>query len=149
MKRVYLVVAVVTLVILVSAAVWAAQRVQGAGRPRQAPTAGMGRVGAPAIAVSGDYIYIVNEGKLLKYDTNLSLVTQTDLPAPTWATPGRGPGGGVGGGRRDGGAGGPRRGRDLTGGGMTRPSGGKDLTGGGMSGPNPGAPSGGGMGGAG
>jgi len=39
-----------------------------------------GMMGRAAIAVSGDYIYVVAGGMLLKYDTDLNLVKQAELP---------------------------------------------------------------------
>lgn len=50
---------------------------------QQGPMAGSplyGMMGRAAIAVSGNYIYVVAGDMLLKYDLNLNLVKQVDLP---------------------------------------------------------------------
>jgi len=70
-----------------------------------------GMMGGAAIAVSGDHIYVVAGGMLLKYDTDLNLVKQAELPMSEMASQwmhrrgtgrgmrgGRGRGGGRGGG---------------------------------------------------
>jgi len=66
---------------------------------------GWGRVGQPAIAVSGSFVYVVSGGMLLQYDQRLNLVNRVELPG---ALPGAGPGpgGGMGRARGDGGPGG-------------------------------------------
>jgi len=71
-----------------------------------------GMIGRAAIAVSGDHIYVVAGGMLLKYDTDLNLVKQAELPMSEMTSQwmhrrgtGRGMRGGrgMGGGRRGGG----------------------------------------------
>jgi len=70
-----------------------------------------GMMGGAAIAVSGDHIYVLSGGMLLKYDTDLNLVKQAELPMSEMASQwmhrrgmgrgmrgGRGMGGGRGGG---------------------------------------------------
>lgn len=70
---------------------------------------GMGMMGAGSVAASGNDVYVVIHGNLLKYDSNLNLIKQVELPR---AEPGMGGGGGRGGrggggmGRRGGGGGG-------------------------------------------
>jgi uncharacterized membrane protein len=65
---------------------------------------GMGMMGAGSVAASGNDVYVVIHGNLLKYDSNLNLIKQVELPR---AEPGMGGGRGGGGmGRRGGGGGG-------------------------------------------
>jgi uncharacterized membrane protein YgcG len=81
------------------------------------------RMGPPwmnrgAIAVSGNNVFVISGDLLLKYDQNLNLVAQAELPAAEMG-PGRGTGRG-GGGRGGGGRGGGGRGgggRGMRGGG--------------------------------
>ncbi|HUU55286.1 MAG TPA: hypothetical protein VMY87_10255 [Armatimonadota bacterium] len=67
-------------------------------------------MGQAAIAVSGNHIFVIAGDLLLKYDQDLNLVKQAELPVPEMG-PGRGMGrGGRGGGGRGGGGRGMRRG---------------------------------------
>ena len=66
----------------------------GRQRPMMGPT---------AIAVSGNNVFVISRGLLLKYDRDLILIRQAELPVPEMG-PGRGMGrGGRGGGSRGGG----------------------------------------------
>ena len=107
MKRAWVVLLVVVLVAALSAVVWAGQ---GRGRPGPPDEEGMvmgrgmGMMGAGSVAASGNDVYVVIHGNLLKYDSNLNLIKQVELPR---AEPGMGGGRGGGGmGRRGGGGGG-------------------------------------------
>lgn len=70
-----------------------------------------GMMGEAAIAVSGSSIYVVVGGLLLKYDSDLNLVNQAELPVSEMAgergrgSRGAGPRGGMRGGGRMGGGG--------------------------------------------
>lgn len=110
MKRAWVVLLVVVLVAALSAVVWAGQ---GRGRPGPAGEEegvmgrGMGMMGAGSVAASGNDVYVVIHGNLLKYDSNLDLVKQVELPrAEPGMGGGRGGRGGGGMGRRGGGGGG-------------------------------------------
>lgn len=86
--------------------------IQPSGPPElegmERPAMAWGRMGQPAIAVSGTYVYVVSGGMLLQYDQSLTLVRSAELPG---GAPGFGRGGGGGGrGMRGGGVGGPRGG---------------------------------------
>lgn len=86
---------------------------EGTGRMTGMPMGG--RMGGAALAVSDDYVYVLAGGLLLKYDTDLKLVAQAELPMSEM---GRGGMGRRGTGRRGGGRGGGG-GRGMgTGGGM-------------------------------
>jgi len=69
------------------------------------PGRGAERWGQPAMAVMGSHVYIVFGGSLLKYDGELNLVKEAELPAAEWEAGegegrrGRGRGGGRGMGR--------------------------------------------------
>jgi hypothetical protein len=66
--------------------------------------------GRAAIAVSGNNVFVISGGLLLKYDQDLNLVRQAELPVPEMG-PGRGMArGGRGGGGRGGGGRGMRGG---------------------------------------
>lgn len=66
-----------------------------------------GMTGAESVAASGNDVYVIIHGNLLKYDSNLNLIKQVELPrAEPGMGGGRGGRGGGGMGRRGGGGGG-------------------------------------------
>lgn len=110
MNRTYIILAVVLLAAM-AAVVWAAQGppdIQGQQGMQDMQGGRMGMGGMAAVAASGNSVYVVSHGMLMKYDAELRLEKQVELPMPE-----RGMGGGRGG---RGGGGGGRGGRG--GGGM-------------------------------
>jgi hypothetical protein len=103
-KRFWVLALVVVMVAVVSAVVWAQQGEGGMERHGGGPTMGMGgggMGGGPAIAISAaNEIYVVHGGMIVKYDSDLNVVKQAELPVGE--RPMRG------GGRRSGGDGGRR-----------------------------------------
>ncbi len=81
MKRVYVLMIVVVLAVALTAAVWAAQE-----KPMPRPEDGMMMrggmgMGGPAIAISStNDIYVVHGGMIVKYDSDLNVVKQAELP---------------------------------------------------------------------
>lgn len=117
MKRLWVLVLVVVLAVVVSAVVWAQQGPGGPPRPEgdEGMMGGgrmMGTMGPVGVAASGDFVYVVTRGALLKYDSDLNLIRQTDLPEGERGMGGGrgGRGGGGRGGRGGGGRGMGRRG---------------------------------------
>jgi len=104
MKRAWVVLLVVVLVVAVSAVVWAGggrgMMQRGPGEEPGMMGRGMGMMGAGSVAASGNDVYVVMHGNLLKYDSDLNLVKQVELPR---GEPGMGRGGGGMGRRGDGG----------------------------------------------
>ena len=109
MKRFWVLALVVVLAAAVSAVVWAQQGERGMERPGGGEMMGMGgggMGGGAAIAVSAtNDIYVVHGGMLVKYDRELNLVKQAELPMSERMMRGGGRRGGGehgGGGRRGG-----------------------------------------------
>ena len=106
-KRFWVLVLAVVMIATVSALVWAQQDRDGMERPDSGAMMGMGgggMGGGPAIAISAsNNVYVVHGGLIVKYDSNLNLLKQAELPAGE--RPMRG-----GGGRRGGGGDMGRRG---------------------------------------
>jgi hypothetical protein len=103
-----MVVLVVVLLAALSAAVWAGQGRGAQVAAGQGPVMmGPGPVGMAGVAASGNDVYVVIHGDLLKYNSDLILVKQVELPRGE-----AGMGGGRGGGARGrrGGRGGEGRG---------------------------------------
>jgi hypothetical protein len=103
----FIVVLVVLALAALTAVVWAAQGPpEGRGMDRgQGMDRGMGMMGQAAVAASGNSVYVVSHGMLLKYNSDLTLEKQVELPMPERMGMGRG-GGGRGGMRGGGGMGG-------------------------------------------
>ncbi len=85
MKWTYVLLVMVVLAVALTAVVWAGQE-GGMGAPEERGTGmgvmrGMGGMGGPAIAASGNSVYVVTGGKILKYDSELNLLKQAELPA--------------------------------------------------------------------
>ncbi len=127
MKRSLVLFIVVALAVTAFAVVWA-QGPEGRGGPMEEEQmwgmagGGMGLMGPAAIAVSGNNVFVVTRGLVLKYDQDLNLIKQAELPIREGEIRGRGGRGGGGGrgARGGGGGGGGRGGRGGGGGGGMR-----------------------------
>jgi hypothetical protein len=107
MKRSWVLVLVVVVAVVISAVVWAAQEPNAPGPQgeQMGMMMGGGRMGPVAIAASGNDVYVAAGGMIMKYNSDLQLMKQVELP-----TPERGMGGGRGGRGGRGGGGMGRRG---------------------------------------
>jgi hypothetical protein len=108
MKRLWVLALVVVMAAAISAVVWAQQDEAGMERLGGGTMMGMGGggMGGAAIAVSASNdIYVVHGGMVVKYDRDLNVLKQAELPVSERMMRG---GGRMGGGER--GGGGPRGG---------------------------------------
>jgi len=84
MKRFWVLALVVVMAAAVSAVVWAQQGEGGMERPSRGAMMGMGgggMGGGPAIAISAaNDIYVVHGGMIVKYDSDLNVLKQAELP---------------------------------------------------------------------
>jgi hypothetical protein len=103
MKRLWVLALVVVMAAAFSAVVWAQQGEGGMERHGGGPTMGMGgggMGGGPAIAISAaNEIYVVHGGIIAKYDSDLNLLKQAELPVGERPMRGGGRRGGGGGDR--------------------------------------------------
>ena len=94
---------VVVMAAAVSAVVWAQQGEGGMERPSRGAMMGMGgggMGGGPAIAISAaNDIYVVHGGMIVKYDSDLNVLKQAELPVGERPMRGDGRRGGGGGDR--------------------------------------------------
>ena len=120
MKRFLVLFIVVALAVTAFAVVWAQGPESRGGMEEEEMwgmgSSGMGPMGPAAIAVSGSNVFVVTRGLVLKYDQDLNLIKQAELPMREGEMRGRGGRGGGGRGGRTGGGGG-RGGRGGGGGG--------------------------------
>ena len=119
MKRSLVLFIVVAVAVAAFAVVWAQGPDAGGMMPMQEQGmeggTGWGPMGPAAIAVSGNNVFVVTRGLVLKYDQDLKLIKQAELPMGQ-AERMRGRGGGGGGGGRGGRMGGGGRGGGMRGG---------------------------------
>jgi len=121
MKRSLVLFIVVAVAVAAFAVVWAQGPEAGGMMPMQEEgmeggMTGWGPMGPAAIAVSGNNVFVVTRGLILKYDQELNLIKQAELPmGQAEGMRGRGGGGGRGG-RGMGGGGRGGRGGGMRGG---------------------------------